>query len=65
VIQGFFFITKFLSPIHISLQVKMAQQGQQMRIGDREGFAYPSVKPGLLANGNRYAVEFSGFFSEW
>jgi hypothetical protein len=30
----------------------MAQQGEQMRVGAREGFAYHSVKLVLLANGN-------------
>ncbi len=34
----------------------MAQQGKQMRVGAREGFAYHSVKLVLLANGNRYEV---------
>ncbi len=29
----------------------MAQQGEQMRVGAREGFAYHSVKLVLLANG--------------
>jgi hypothetical protein len=40
----------------------MAQQGKQMRVGAREGFAYLSVKLGLLANGNRYEVDSNTFF---
>ncbi len=35
----------------------MAQQGKQMRVGAREGFAYHSVELVLLANGNRYKVD--------
>jgi hypothetical protein len=35
----------------------MAQQGKQMRVGAREGFAYHSVKVVLLANDNRYEVD--------
>jgi hypothetical protein len=35
----------------------MAQQGEQMRVGAREGFAYNSVKLVLLANGSRYEVD--------
>jgi hypothetical protein len=40
----------------------MAQQGKQMRVGARKGFAYHSVKLVLLANGNRYEVDSSTFF---
>ncbi len=41
---------------------KMAQQGKQMRVGAREGFAYHSVKLVLLANGNRYEVDSNTCF---
>ncbi len=34
----------------------MAQQGIQMKVGAREGFAYNSVTCISLANGNRYEV---------
>jgi hypothetical protein len=40
----------------------MAQQGKQMRVGAREGFAYNTVKLVLLANGNRYEVDYNTFF---
>jgi hypothetical protein len=40
----------------------MAQQGKQRRVGAREGFANHSVRLILLANGNRYAVDFNTFF---
>jgi hypothetical protein len=40
----------------------MAQQGEQMRVGALEGFAYHSIKLGLLANGNRYEVGSNVFF---
>jgi hypothetical protein len=40
----------------------MAQQGEKMRVGAREGFAYHSMKLVLLASGNRYKVEFNTFF---
>jgi hypothetical protein len=40
----------------------MAQQGKQMRVGAREGFAYHSVKLVLLANSNNYDVDSSAFF---
>jgi hypothetical protein len=40
----------------------MAKQGKQMRVGARKGSAYHSVKLVLLANGNRYAVDFNTFF---
>jgi hypothetical protein len=40
----------------------MAQQGKQMRVGARKGFAYHSVKLVLLAKGNRYVVHFNRFF---
>jgi hypothetical protein len=39
----------------------MAQQGKQMRVGAREGFAYHSLKLVLLANGNRYEVDSNTF----
>jgi hypothetical protein len=35
----------------------MAQQGKQMRVGARKGFANHSVKLVLLANGNRFEVD--------
>jgi hypothetical protein len=44
VIEGFMWITKFYYQFHTLLQVKMAQQGKQMRVGACEGFAYHSVK---------------------
>ncbi len=37
----------------------MAQQGKQLRVGAREGFSYHSVKLILLANGDRYDVDYS------
>jgi hypothetical protein len=40
----------------------MAQQGKQMRVGARKGFAYNSVKLVLLANGNRYEVDSKTIF---
>ncbi len=40
----------------------MAQQGKQMRVGARKGFAYHSVKLVLVANCNRYEVDFNTFF---
>jgi hypothetical protein len=40
----------------------MAQQGKQMRVGAREGFACNSVKLVSLANGNRYEVDSNTFF---
>ncbi len=40
----------------------MAQQGKQMKVGAREGFAYISVKLVLLANSNRYEVDSKTFF---
>ncbi len=40
----------------------MAQQGKQMKVGAREGFAYHSVKLVLLANGNRYEVDYKTIF---
>jgi hypothetical protein len=39
----------------------MAQQGKQTRVGACEGFAYRSVKLVLLANGNKYEVDFYMF----
>ncbi len=40
----------------------MAQQGKQMRVGAREGFAYHSVQLVLLmANSNRYEVDSNTF----
>jgi hypothetical protein len=41
----------------------MAQQGKQMRVGARKGFAYHSVKVVLLANVNRDEVDSNTFFS--
>jgi hypothetical protein len=41
----------------------MAQQGKQMRVGAREGFAYHSVELVLTANGNWYEVDSNTFFS--
>ncbi len=35
----------------------MTQEVEQMNIGDREGFAYNSVKLILLAKGNRYEID--------
>jgi hypothetical protein len=55
-------ITKFYSQVPTLLQAKMAQQGKQMRVGARKGFAYHSVKLVLLANGNRYEVDSNMFF---
>jgi hypothetical protein len=40
----------------------MAQQGKQMRVGAREGFAYHSVKLVLLANCNWYQIDSNIFF---
>jgi hypothetical protein len=40
----------------------MSQQGKQMRVGARKGFAYHSVKLVLLANGNRYDLDFKTNF---
>ncbi len=40
----------------------MAQQGKQIRVGAREGFAYHSVELVLLANSNRYEVDFNTSF---
>ncbi len=40
----------------------MAQQGKQMRVGAREGFAYHSVRLVLLAEGNKYEVDSYTFF---
>jgi hypothetical protein len=40
----------------------MAQQGKQMRVSAREGFAYHSVKLVLLANCNRCEVDSNTFF---
>jgi hypothetical protein len=40
----------------------MVQQGKQITVGAREGFAYRSVKLVLLANGNRYEVDSNTFF---
>jgi hypothetical protein len=44
------------------MQAKMEQQGKQMRVGAREGFAYHSVKLVSLANGNRYEVDSNTFY---
>jgi hypothetical protein len=43
----------------------MAQQGNHMRFGACEGFAYRSVKLVILANSNRYEVDSNMLFSEW
>jgi hypothetical protein len=45
----------------------MAQQGKQMRVGVREGFAHHSVKLVLMVNGNRYEVNSKTelFFPNW
>jgi hypothetical protein len=40
----------------------MAQQGKQMRVGARSGFAYHSVKLVLLANCNMFEVDSITFF---
>ncbi len=40
----------------------MAQQGKQMRVGAREGFAYRSVTLVLLANGNMYKIDSNTLF---
>jgi hypothetical protein len=40
----------------------MAQQGNQMRVGAREGFGYHSVKLALMAKGNRYDVDSNTLF---
>jgi hypothetical protein len=37
-------------------------EGQQMRVGAREGFAYLAVKLILLANGSRYVVDSNKIF---
>ncbi len=37
---------------------------EQMRVGARDCFAYPSARIVLLANGNRYEVD-SNTFSKW
>jgi hypothetical protein len=42
----------------------MAQQGKLMRGGAGEGFAYYSVKLGLMANRNRYEVDFNMVLSK-
>ncbi len=44
-----------------SLRAKMAQQGKQMRVGAREGFAYHSVKLVSLAK-CRYGGDSNTFF---
>jgi hypothetical protein len=51
VIQRFIQITKLRIQVPFSLQAKMAQQGEQMRVGGCGGFTYHLVKPILLANG--------------
>jgi hypothetical protein len=40
----------------------MTQQGKQMSVDAREGFAYKSVKLVLLANGYWYEIDFNTFF---
>jgi hypothetical protein len=42
----------------------MAQQGKQMKVGARKGFAYHSVKLVLLAKGNKYEVDSATFSFE-
>jgi hypothetical protein len=42
----------------------MAQQGKQIRVGAREGFAYNSVKLVLMVYGNQYEVDFNTFLLE-
>jgi hypothetical protein len=37
-------------------------QGEQLRVGAREVFVYHSVKLILLANSNRYAIDFNMFY---
>jgi hypothetical protein len=39
----------------------MEQEGKQMKVGAREGFPHHSVKPVLLANGNKYEVDSKYF----
>jgi hypothetical protein len=40
----------------------MVQEGKQGRVGACEGFPCNSVKPVLLADGNRYEVDSNTFF---
>jgi hypothetical protein len=40
----------------------MAKQGKQMRVGPSKGSAYHSVKPVLLANWNRFEVDFNTLY---
>ncbi len=40
----------------------MAQQGNQISVGAREGFAYRSVKLVELANGKRYGFDSNPIF---
>jgi hypothetical protein len=40
----------------------MTQQGKQMTVGAREGFAQHSLKVVLLANGNRCEDDSDQFF---
>jgi hypothetical protein len=40
----------------------MAQQGKEVGVGDRIGFAYHLVKLVLLANGNGHEVDLLFFF---
>jgi hypothetical protein len=40
----------------------MAQQGEQARVGAREGFPYNSVRLVLLANSKWYEVDFHAIF---
>ncbi len=60
--QGYMWIIEFQSQVPTLLQAKMSQQGKQMRVGAPEGFAFNAEKLVLLANGNRYEVDFNGFF---
>jgi hypothetical protein len=42
----------------------MTQEGKQMSVGAREGSAYDSEKPVLLANGKKYDFYFQyNFFN--
>jgi hypothetical protein len=42
----------------------MARQSEQLRVGACKGFAYHSIKLVLLANGNRFEVDFKMCSSE-
>jgi hypothetical protein len=51
-----------LSQVPTLLQAKMAQQGEQMTVGAREGIAFNFVKLVLLAKCNGHEVDSSPFF---